>query len=71
MNYAESVKRHADAHPFIVERWSSVTQRWLHVADHKSRESADRRIAGYRVYPAYALDTFRIINGESIEVIPA
>ncbi len=61
MNYAESVARHAAAHPYIVERWG-VTGRWLFLGERKSRESAERLVEHYRAYPAYADDEYRIVE---------
>ena len=71
MQYHEAQAQHAAAHPFRVERWSDISRCWLFVADHRSHASAERRIAGYRVYPAYARDTFRIVTADSIELHPA
>lgn len=70
MQYHEAQAQHAAAHPFRVERWSAVSNRWMFVAEHKSHASAERRIAGYRVYPAYALDAFRIVTEDAIELHP-
>ena len=71
MQYHEAQAQHDAAHPFRVERWSAITRRWLYVAEHKSHAAAERRIDGYRLYPAYADSTFRIVTADSIELHPA
>ena len=58
MNYAESVKQHAAAHPFRAERWSFG--RWLFIGERKTRASAERLIEHYKAYPAYADAEYRI-----------
>ncbi len=65
MQYHEAQAQHAAAHPFIVERWSESTLRWVFVAEHKSHESAERQVAMHRVLPAYADAEFRIIEREA------
>ncbi len=64
MQYHEAQAQHAAAHPFIVERWG-ITRRWLFIGERKTRESAERLIEHYRIYPAYADDEFRIIEREA------
>ena len=49
MDYPTAAKQHATAHPFQVERWSTATERWVHVADAKSERDAARIVAMRKV----------------------